>query len=358
MKGSMSVRSIATVAALLISSCAPTTGIDSLPVEVLVVLDQGRSEVLLVPVDSTNIVNTFQVGGGDAVATSLAVRGDLALIGFFDAGLVQVVDLSQRLVLRTIQFGEGNVSAVAFGSDGTGYVANRDVGLVSAFDVRTGNSLALHEVRGGPQGFGEARGRLFVVAGNRANCAPGTPQCASRPSWLRAISPTSVGDSIGLFGPGNAGPATSAPDGLLYVLHQGDGPPVDGRLSVVDPVANTEIGSFGGFGPLPRWLTSDGGDRILIVSSQGGLMTFNSRERRVERGLGAGIPLSNPSGLSVDALGRIYVTEQQACTPASPGRVRVFGPDLVERPGFTAGACPVAAVIAEIPASALFETSS
>lgn len=352
----MRLRVAALVVAMTGVGCAPTAGTESLPVEVLVVLDQGRSELLLVPVDSTNIVHSFAIGGGGAVATSLAVRGDLALVGFDDAGSVQVVDLSQRLVLRTIQFGEGNVSAVGFGADGNGYVANRDVGLVSAFDVATGNNIALLEVRGGPQGFGVARGRLFVVSGNRANCAPGAPQCFSRPSWVRALTST-VGDSIGMFGPGNAGPASDAPDGLLYVLQQGDGPPVDGRLSVVDPVANVEIGSFGGFGPSPRWVESDGGDRMLVVSALGGLMTFNTRDRRVERGLGAGIPLSNPSGLSVDALGRIYVTEQQECTPAAPGRVRVFGADLVERPGFTAGSCPVAAAIAEIPAGALFETS-
>ena len=48
-------------------------------------------------------------------------------------------------------------------------------------------------------------------------------------------------DSIALTGPGNAGFATVATDGLLYVMNTGDYSSGEGRLSVVDPLARTEL---------------------------------------------------------------------------------------------------------------------
>lgn len=336
---------------LLVGACAPTTGIGSLPVEVLVVLDQAERNLIVTPVDSTTSLRVISISPTPVLPTSLAVRGNLAAVGLASAGQVILVDLARKEILRTLSLFSGPVSAVAFGEDGLLYAASRDTEEVFRIDPTSGAG-DLVTLRGGPQGFGVLRGKVYAVAGNRVDCPPLPFVCSSDPSWLTTISNGTAGDSIALLGPGNAGPAAPGTDGLLYVLSPGDGA-VEGRLSVVDPVRNVELASFGGFGPAPRWLASDGGDRILVLSAQNGLMVFDSRERRVARGAGVGIPFQSPGGVTADDLGRVYVLEQGSCNPTNPGRVRVFGPDLVERPPLTGGICPVALATTDIPADLL-----
>ncbi len=349
----MQLRWLTTSVMLMAGACAPTTGTGSLPVEVLVVLDQAERSLIVTPVDSAASLRIISISPVPVLATSLAVRGSLAAVGLSGGGSVILVDLAKQEVLRTISlFAAPNpVSAIAFGEDGLLYVASRDPEQIFRIDPATGSG-DLVIARGGPQGFGVVRGRVYSVAGNRIGCPPFPAPCSSLPSWLATISNGS-GDSIPLLGPGNAGPAAAGADGLLYVLSSGDGPPVEGRLSVVDPVRNVEIASFGGFGPSPRWVASDGSDRILVLSALNGLMVFNSRERRVERGAGLGIPFQSPGGLTVDDVGRIYVLEQGSCNITNPGRVRVFGADLIERPPLTGGICPVAVATTDIPADQL-----
>lgn len=347
----MQLRSLVIGVALVAGACAPTTGTGSLPVEVLVVLDQAERSLIVTPVDSAASLRIISISPVPVLATTLAVRGSLAAIGLAGGGSVILVDIGRQEILRTISLFADPVSAIAFGEDGRLYVASRDSEQVFRIDPATGSG-DLVTARGGPQGFGVVRGRVYGVAGNRIGCPPFPAPCSSQPSWLSTLS-NGLGDSIPLLGPGNAGPAAAGTDGLLYVLSSGDGPPVEGRLSVVDPVRNVEVASFGGFGPAPRWVASDGGDRILVLSALNGLMVFNSRERRVERGAGLGIPFQSPGGMTVDALGRIYVLEQGSCNVTNPGRVRVFGADLIERPPLTGGICPVAAVTTDIPADQL-----
>lgn len=347
----MQLRWLATCGVLVAGACAPTTGTGSLPVEVLVVLDQAERSLIVTPVDSSSSLRIISISPVPVLATSLAVRGSLAAIGLAGGGSVILVDLAKQEILRTISLFADPVSAIAFGEDGRLYVASRDASQVFRIDPATGAG-DLVTVPGGPQGFGVVRGRVYGVSGNRIGCPPIPAPCSTAPSWLSTIS-NGVTDSIPLLGPGNAGPAAAGADGLLYVLSTGDGAPVEGRLSVVDPVRNVELASFGGFGPAPRWLASDGADRVLVLSAANGLMVFNSRERRVERGAGLGIPFQSPGGVTVDALGRIYVLEQGSCSTTNPGRVRVFGADLIERPPLTGGICPVAAATTDIPADQL-----
>jgi hypothetical protein len=141
-------------------------------------------------------------------------------------------------------------------------------------------------------------------------------------------------------------------DGLLYVLSTGDGA-ASGRLSVVDPVLRQEIASFSGFGVAPQFLASDGADRILIASGAEGLMLFNVRDRRIERGAGQGVPLERPVGVLADGLGRIYVLEAGTCDGGTTARIRVFGSDLVPRRDLSTTPCPAAMALTEIPTELL-----
>jgi hypothetical protein len=334
--------------ALLLSGCAPIIGTSALPVEVLVVLDRIEHQLRIIPLDSTHIVHTVDLGPVEP--STLAASGTTAVVGLGPAAGVLVVDLAAGRVTYTVPVGLKNpVAAVAMGDNGVAYAASPPTDVVTRINLFTGQT-GYDSFPGGPQGFGLARGRLFVVEGNRGSCYPDLEACPEGPSWLRLFGSTR--DSVGLSGPGNASVTAVSGDGSLYVLSSGSGGNVEGRLSQVDPVGLAEIAAFGGFGPFPRFLVSDGADRLFVGSTAGGLMVFNTRTRLVERGFGAGIPLHNPQSFATDAVGRVYVVEGGSCsTGGATGVVRIFGTDLVERTGVTLGVCPIAATVTEIPAS-------
>lgn len=337
--------------AAVIVGCAPTTGPLSPPFEVLVVLDRDARSLLLVPVDSTALAVTISLGVIAGEPTTLGVRGAVAAIGFDNTDAIVIVDLVQRIPLRTITINATPpIAALAFAPNGIGYAALPRPNRVTTFDPATGQVIPTI-VTGGPQGFAFARGAVFVVLGNRQSCypLPFPPNCPTTSSWLAPLEGVAPFDSIPLPGPGNASSAAVGTDGLLYVLSRGNGD-VDGRLSVVDPVQRQEIASFSGLGVFPEYLASDGGDRMLIASRAEGLMVFDTRDRRVVRGAGAGVPLDAPRGVLADALGRIYVLEAGPCVGGAVGQVRVFGSDLVSRRAIATGSCPVAMALTEIPA--------
>lgn len=338
-----------------LGACAPTTGPAALPVEVLVVLDREERSLRLIATDSTNVSRTIDLSGslGALKPTVLAVRGTIAILGLGNSANVLVVDLAVRRVLRMNPVaGSGAIAAVALSETGAGFSSipgTPNGENVTRFDPLTGESSNF-QVSGGPQGFAVARGTVFAVMGNRQLCFPAVPSCIDAPSWLKPF-PFNTIDSIPLFGPGNASATALGSDGLLYVLSTGNGGTAEGRLSAVDPVARTEIASFGGFGLSPRYLTSDGSNRLLVAGPNE-LMVFNTRDRRVEKGVGSGIPFpASPRGLVADAFGRAYLPVGGSClVGGAPGFVRVFGTDLVERSPIPTGVCPVGVAVTEIPA--------
>ena len=323
----------------------------SLPVEVLVSLDWLGNELVLVPIDSPTVAHRIPLGTLRGFPITLATVGDIALVGLSNTSALKV-DLGARQVVQTINL-TVPPQALAIGPDGYAYAGSRDYDQINRIDLSTGIASVVG-VQGGTSAFGFARGKVFAVVANRKGCEAEPDACSEGASWLTTIIPTSL-DSVGLSGPGNASAAVTAPDGYLYVVSSGEGGPETGRLSVVDPLAGAETSSFGSLGPSPRLLVSDGGERVLIASDVGGLMIFNTRMQRMTLPFGSGVPLSFPVTMLTDAAGRTYVIERGGCTEASPGRARVFGSDLVERPPLQVGSCPVAASIAEIPAEQIFE---
>ncbi|MES2123901.1 MAG: hypothetical protein V4503_04345, partial [Gemmatimonadota bacterium] len=296
-----------------LGACAPTTGPTALPVEVLVVLDREERSLRLIATDSTNVVRTIDLAPtiGSAKPTVMAVRGTLAVIGLGTAdGGVVAIDLATRRALRPVIpiKGEGEISGIALSENGQGFTAvpaTPNGENVTYFDPLVGSSVS-SRVEGGPQGFGVARGTVFLVMGNRQLCYPAVPSCLDSPSWLKPF-PFNTTDSIALFGPGNASATALGSDGLLYVLSSGNGGFAESRLSAVDVVTRKEVASFGGFGLSAQLLASDGGDHLLIAGPRE-LMVFSVRDRRVEKGAGAGIPFATPPrALATDAFGRAYL---------------------------------------------------
>lgn len=350
----------ALLAAMLIwvAACAPTRSTGTLPVEVLVVLDSTESDLVMIPVDSTHITRRVSVAGLQFVPTRLATNGPLALIaGSQPTTGAALVNLATGAVVQQWTLLSGNIGDVTLPAEDHGFVAIASATAVVRLDINAGELPSLIAAPGGPQGFAVSRGKVFAVIGNRLGCLP--TSCNLGPSWLVQVENGLPRDSIPLSGPGNAGPAVLGPDGNLYIVSAG--PPLgggEGRLSIIDPVRNVEVASFAGIGPVaPSWVASDGGERVLIVSPAGGLMAFNTRQRRLTLPFGNGIPLEFPSGLVTDAAGRTYVLQRGSCGSPSDGRVRVFGTTLIEQQQINGVVCPIAGAMAELPAERIFTTA-
>jgi hypothetical protein len=338
---------------VLAGACASTLP-SALPVEVLVMLDRQANELLIMPTDSVGVVHHFSLS--QSLLTDpllLAVRGTTVAVAYSTS--VTIVDLNGPRVLRTIRIVPNDpIRAVVLTGDDEGYAAATNTNTVVLFHPLTDRTDAPLDVGlyhlGGPRGFAVARGLTYAINGNRQNCDPGPPGCpVGKASWLSLLDPAHP-DSIPLIGPGNASASANSPDGLIYVLVRGDSGVYDGQLTGVNPADPTRSQfSYAGFGAAPQYLSADGFNHLLIASASG-LMVFNTSNRSVTRGT-PGIPLSKATALTTDGLGRIYVLEAGSCTAGgSPGRVRVFGQDLIERVGMAAGNCPVAAAVTEIPA--------
>lgn len=333
--------------------CAPTTAPSPPLEERLVVLNAGDNTLSFIPVDSSQSARTIILGPSVSPARDVAVRNDLAVIAGGAANEVVVVGLrSGQVRIRVTLPAGAEPTAVAILDDRIAYVANAGLNTVTRIDVITGDTASV-AVGQYPRDLLLARGRLFVVNGNVEACALGT--CSLGTSWLTVIDPVAntraAGrDSIPLPSQGNARSATLGGDGLIYVVHTGDvETATTGRLTIVDPVARDEVGSFGGFGLVPASLASDGGERLFITSTRDGLMEFNTRSRRVVRGSGEGVSISDNVAVAVDSQGRVYAVDSGGCQPGARGRIRVFRPDLTEAKGQVLGNCPIAAAVVQLP---------
>jgi hypothetical protein len=340
---------LATALVLLWSAgCAATNPGTPPPNETLVVLNTVDGTLSVLPITSPDPAFSIVLSTDSGAATGLAMRGSTAVVSVSVPREILVVNLTGRFVQRrvTLEHEPGGVSLV---SDSVAYVAGPAANVVTRINIQTGDTASVAAGQT-PVAFAVARGRVFVLNANLAPACDTTVPCILGPSWLTVIDPDGniVSDSIGMPGPGNGSAIVVGGDGLLYALSSG-GAEEPGRIVIVDPVSRTEVGSFGGFGLLPRAIASDGRERLYVVSPTGGLMEFNTRTRRVVRGAGSGIPLQDPRSLVVDGSGLVYVIESGGCAYPIPGRIRVFRPELTEARVVTAGVCADASGLVKLP---------
>lgn len=327
--------------------CAATTPSPPPPREVLVVLNAGDATLSLVPIPGGGPAQTIPLGNIGGVPHALAARGSQILVTTGTGNTVARLDLSEGVsaVLYHLPVGAG-AGGAAFVDDTLAFVTNPGSDRVTRFNFRTGDTVSVAVGRA-PVAATVSRGRLFVVNGNTGSQCPPADPCVLGPSWLTVLDPLAniLVDSIPLVGPGNAVAIEAGGDGLLYVLSAGvrNGVGSAGRVSIVDPVLRTEVGSFAGFGELPNNLASDRRERLFVTSEEEGLMEFNTRTRRLVRGAGAGIPLQGAAAAAVDGTGLVYAVESGSCSGAEAGRVRIFRPDLTELRIVLTGRCSIGA---------------
>jgi len=340
-------------------ACAETTAPLPPPQELLLVVNSGEPSLSLIRIRPEGSPLRLQIPVSGATPSRVATRGTIALVPLGATDGLAVFDLAQPRLERVIPLATGSApfDAVLIG-DSVAYVSNPPLNTITRIDLRT-NDTASVLVGRWPTGILAARGRLFVLNANLALCdAPVSGTCSAGESWITVVDPftnsRSTGrDSIPLPGPGNAISGTVGGDGFLYILNAGatlDGEIPDGRLSIVDPIRRSELGSFGGFGQLPAWVTSDGGERVFIGSPSEGLMEFNARTRSVVRGVGQGLPVVDNAAVVVDRSGLVYAIESGSCAGGgAPGRVRIYRANLTEVRVIALGTCATGSALALVP---------
>jgi hypothetical protein len=343
------LRSLATTAAAgLALGCADTNAPLPDPTEVLLVVNSTANTLSIVPVENTGQVVSVPLGGTTPTPVGVSARKDVALVPLGLDNAVAVVDLRSATVARIIPLpaNSGATGSVIL-DDSIAYVANPNLNTVSRVNYLTGGT---EDVQVGvyPQNVSFTRGKVFVLNGNLVNFAP------AGPSWLTVIDPATNaratgGDSIPLTGPGNADFAEVASDGLLYVMNTGSYSSGEGRLSVVDPLARTELASHAGLGTGPGNLAFDGGSHLFISSFSEGVMEFDLDSNKVVRGAGHGIPVPGNSAVAADSKGRLYAIESGPCSGGQPGKAHVFDATLTEVRTITLGECPSGATVVQIP---------
>lgn len=339
------------LAAAATAGCAATTPSTPLSEESLVVLNTGDATLSIFPVTDPETSLVLTLGDIGGTPTALAARGTQALVTSEAGSSVAVVVLASNGAIVVYKLPPaGGAGGAAFVDDTLAYVTNPFSDRATRVNLRTGDTASVAVGRA-PTAVAVTRGRVYVANANLEPACAGPLPCVRGPSWLTVIDPdrNAVLDSIPLPGPGNASAILVGPDGLIYVMNSGPGGSDPGRLSIVDPVLREEVGSFGGFGVLPGRLASDGRERLFITSQSQGLMEFNTRTRRVVRGASAAIPLIDGVAAAVDGDGQVYAVESGSCLPGSPGRVRIFRPDLTEARVVPAGPCPVDAAVVNLP---------
>ena len=332
----------------LVLACADTT--DPLPPadEVLLVVNSTEASLSIIPVEAPATGVTVPLGGTTPTPVNVAALDGIAIVPMGLDHTAAVVDLRAAQVINTINLPAGSgATGAAIVNDSIAYVANPNLNTVTRVHLRTGDTAS---VRVGvyPQGIVFTRGRVFVLNGNLVNFAP------AGSSWITVIDPvtntkaTGI-DSIPLPGPGNAGFADVASDGLIYVMSSGSFFGGEGRLHIVDPVGRTEVANFGGFGVAPGAIAADGGERLFVSSFAEGLMEFNTRTRTVTLGAGNGVAIPGNSAVEVDDAGRIYAISTGPCQGAQVGVAHVLRGNLTESDTINLGECSIFAAVTLIP---------
>ncbi len=332
---------------LFAMACADPEAPLPAPAEVVLIVNSIESSLSVVPVNATGSTYTIPLGGTTPTPVGVSAFLGYAIVPMGVDHAATVVDLAAGSVSRVVPLANGSfATGSAIVDDSIAYVANPGLNTVTRINYLTGDTASV-AVGVYPQGVIVTRGKVYVLNGNLVNYA------VAGPGWITVIDPITnaraVGiDSIPLPVPGNPQFAVVAGDGRIYVMNVGNYVD-DGRLSIVDPVARVELANFGGFGPGPGDVATDGGDRLFISSFTEGLMEFDIVTRTVVRGAGDGIPIPDNSGVAVDSDGRIYAISA-GCGGGAGGEAHVLRSDLTQREVIPLGICAIGSTVTRIPA--------
>ena len=282
----------------------------------------GRGHVFLVP-----------LGAADAVGVNL----------FFTCPPGALSLCVQPNYAMRLPPGSG-ATGVAIQDDSIAWVANPNLNTVTRVNYFNGDTTSI-AVGVYPQAVAIVGTRVFVVNGNLSGATP------AGPSWLTSFDCCGVRttDSIPLTG-ANARFAVVGDDSLLYVIAAGHGAAADGKLSIVDPIARTEVAVLNGLGERPGAMAfHPTGSRLLIASLTEGILEVNTSIRAITRGPGNGVKPGGQGvvGLAIDLRGRVYAVDPVGCDVPGVVHVLTAPPDYHEIKTVPVGNCPTTAAVAE-----------
>jgi len=333
--------------ALLAMACADPEAPLPAPSEVVLVVNSIESSLSVVPIHATGSTFKIPLGGTTPTPVGVSAREGYAIVPMGLDHAATVVDLTTASIARVVPLADGSfATGSAIVDDSIAYVANPGLNTVTRVNYLTGDTASV-AVGVYPQGVVATRGKVFVLNGNLVNFA------VNGPGWITVIDPVTndkaLGiDSIPLPEPGNPQFAAVGGDGRIYVMNVGNYVD-DGRLSIVDPVARVELANFGGFGPGPGNVASDGSDRLFVSSFTEGVMEFDIATRTVVLGAGDGIPIPDNSAVAVDSDGRVYAISA-GCGGGAGGEVHILRPTLTEQALVPLGVCAIGTAVTRIPA--------
>ena len=284
----------------------------------------GRGHVFVVPLGAADAVGISRFFTCPSGALAACVRPDYVL---------------------PLAPGSGATGA-AIQDDSIAWIANPNLNTVTRVNYFSGDTTSI-AVGVYPQAVAIVGTRVFVVNGNLSGATP------AGPSWLTSFDCCGVRttDSIPLTG-ANARFAVVGDDSLLYVIAAGHGAAADGKLSIVDPIARTEVAVLNGLGERPGAMAfHPTGSRLLIASLTEGILEVNTSIRAITRGPGNGVKPGGQGvvGLAIDLRGRVYAVDPVGCDVPGVVHVLTAPPDYHEIKTVPVGNCPTTAAVAATP---------
>ncbi len=330
-----------------LTACSDALEQDTTAGQVVAVLNSGAGTVSCVDATDLKLACTAGLAPLGSVPSGFDARGSVLLVPFVDADGVRVIDLMGAG--RTVALARNSApTGVAIENDSIAWVANAGRNTVTRFNYRTGDTLGSAAVGIAPQGVVVTSRTIFVLNGNLAGGAP------AGPSWLTPIprfgpSPLQP-DSVGLTGT-NARFAALGGDGFVYVVNSGAPGKANGKVSIVDPLARSEVAVVNGLGESPGPAVYHPSGRLLVASRSEGILEVNTLTRAVARGPGNGVKPAGDgiSALAVDPRGRIYAVAPKDCTTSGVVHVLSAPPAYRELKTVTVGVCPSSAALAFLP---------
>jgi len=292
---------------------------------------------------STTGVPTTAAGRGTTVIVPLGPADSVAVVR--NAGLCTGLCVNPVVVLP-LASGSG-ATGVAIQDDSIAWIANPNLNTVTRINYQTGDTSSV-VVGPTPRAVAIIGGVLYVI---NANLNGSTPAGASSITWLviGGVSPNPL-PTIPLTGT-NAQFAVVGDDSLLYVVDRGTPGAADGKLSIVDPAAKSEIVVINGLGESPGAAAFHPSGRLLISSLTEGILEVYTPTRSLTLGPGNGVKPGGDgvSGVAVDLRGRVYAVDQGACAGAGTVHVLSAPSDYHEFQTVTVGVCPTTAAVAATP---------
>ncbi|HEY6208913.1 MAG TPA: hypothetical protein VIW28_07640 [Gemmatimonadales bacterium] len=347
------MRRILLAAVALAAGCSDALEQTSSAGQVIAVVNSDHTVSFIAATDLSVRTVDLQTGGFGMTA---AGRGSTVVVPLGSVDSVAVIHnagLCTGLCVRPVVLfplsPQSGATGVAIQDDSIAWIANPKLNTVTRVNYLTGDT-ASNGVGVYPQAVAIVRGRVFIANGNLVGSV------SAGPSWLSSFpccGSASAIDSVPLTG-ANARVLLVGDDSLLYVVEAGHPGQRDGKLSVVDPVARTELAVINGLGESPSAAAFHRSGRILVAAG-GEILEVNTLTRSVTRGPGHGVNpgLAVGPALAVDLRGRVYAA--WSCQPPEFSAVGSYLNVLSPPPDYgvikkiTGSACPLAVALAVVP---------